>query len=101
MLYVEIFYACLLWIIRRRGVYFLIIYYNCVIYRFNRNKALYVGIRAMSVLSGPRPGELPIVFKWYIELPSILVVLFCCCSYLLVGFVVRVRWLAEMVGMMM
>jgi len=40
MLYVEIFYPCLLWIIRRRDIYFLIIYYNCVIYRFNRNRAL-------------------------------------------------------------
>jgi len=84
----EIFYVCLLWIIRRRDVYFLIIYYNCVIYRFNRNRALQVGIRAMSVLSGPKPGELPVVFEWYIELPSILVVVFCCCSYLLIGFVV-------------
>ena len=54
-----------------------------------------------SVLSGPELVLLPVVFEWYIELPSILVVLFCCCSYLLVGFVVIVRWLAEMVGMMM
>ena len=38
--------------------------------------ALQVGIRAMSVLSGPKPGELPVVFEWYIELPSILVVMF-------------------------
>jgi len=29
------------WIIRRRDVYFLTIYYNCVIYRFNRNRALH------------------------------------------------------------
>jgi len=72
-----------------------------MIYRFNRNKALQVGITTMSVLSGPKLGELPIVFEWYIELPLILVVLFCCCSYLLVSFVVQVRWLAEMVGMMM
>jgi len=72
-----------------------------VIYRLSRNRALQVGIRAMLVLSVPKLGELPVVFEWYIELPSILVVLFCCCSYLLVGFVVRVRWLAEMVGMMM
>jgi len=35
------YYACLLWIIRRRDVYFLIIYYNCVIYRFNRNRVLH------------------------------------------------------------
>jgi len=28
------------WIIRRRDVYFLIIYYNCVIYRLFRNRAL-------------------------------------------------------------
>ena len=72
-----------------------------MIYRFNINKALQVGIRVMLVLSGPKPGELPVVFEWYIELPSILVVLFCCYSYLLVGFAVRVRWLTEMVGMMM
>ena len=45
-------------------------------YRFNRSRALQVGIRAMSVLSGPKPDELPVVFEWYIELPSILVVLF-------------------------
>jgi len=77
MFYVEIFYACLLWIIRRRDVYFLIIYYNCLIYRLFRNRVLQVGIRAMSVLSGPKPGELPVVFEWYIELPSILVVLLC------------------------
>jgi len=57
-----------------------------VIYRFNRSRALQVGIRAMSVLSGPKPGELPVVFEWYIELPSILVVVFCFCSYLLVVF---------------
>ena len=68
------------WIIRRRDVNFLIIYYNCVIYRFNRNRVLQVGIRAMSVMSGPKPGELPVVFEWYIDLPSILVVMFCCCS---------------------
>jgi len=48
--------------------------------------ALQVGIRAMSVLSGPKPGELPVVFEWYVELPSILVVLFCCCSYMLAVF---------------
>jgi len=59
-----------------------------VIYRFNRSRTLRVGIRAWFVTSGPKPGELPVVFEWYIELPSILVVLFCCCSYLLVSFVV-------------
>jgi len=48
-----------------------------VIYRLNRNRALQVSIRAMSVLSGPKPGELPVVFERYIELASILVVLFC------------------------
>jgi len=58
-----------------------------MIYHLNRNRALQVGIRAMSVLSGPKPGELVVVFEWYVELPSILVVLFCCCSYLLLGFV--------------
>jgi len=41
MIYVKIFYACLLWIIRRHGVYFLIMYYNCVIYSFNINRALH------------------------------------------------------------
>ncbi len=46
-----------------------------MIYRLNRNRALQVGISAMSVLSGPKPGELPVVFEWYVELPSILVVL--------------------------
>jgi len=51
-----------------------------VIYRFNRSRALQVGIRGMSVLSGPIPGELLVVFEWYIELPSILVVMFCSCS---------------------
>jgi len=58
-----------------------------MIYRLNRNRALQVGIRAMSVLSGPKLSELPVVFEWYVELPSILVVLFYCCSYLLLGFV--------------
>ena len=86
---------------RRRDVYFVNIYYIRMFYRFNINRALQVGIRAMSVLSGPKPGELPVVFEWYIELSLILVVLFCRCSYLLVGFVVQMRWLAEMVGMMM
>jgi len=35
-------YACLLWIIWRRDVYFLNIYYIRVIYRFNRSRALRV-----------------------------------------------------------
>jgi len=48
-----------------------------MIYRLNRNRALQVGIRAMSILSGPKPDELHVVFGWYIELPLILVVLFC------------------------
>jgi len=34
------FYACQLWIIWRRDVYFLNIYYIRVIYRLNRNRAL-------------------------------------------------------------
>ena len=42
---------------------------------------LQVGIKAISVLSEPKPGKLPVVFVWYIELPSILVVL--CCVVLL------------------
>jgi len=59
-----------------------------MIYRLNRNRALQVGIRAMSVLSGPKLSELPVVFEWYVELPSILVVLFIvvltCCLVLLI-----------------
>jgi len=58
-----------------------------MIYCLIRNKTLQVGIKAMSVLSGPKPGELPVVFEWYVELPSMLVVLFVCCSHLLLGFV--------------
>jgi len=49
---------------------------NCMIYCLFRNRALQVGIRAWLVLSGPKPGELPVVFEWYVELPSIFVVLF-------------------------
>jgi len=74
-------------IICRSDDYFLCIYSNCMIYRLIRNRALQVGIRAMSVFSGPKPGELPVVFEWYVELPSTLVVLFVCCSHLLLGFV--------------
>jgi len=69
----------------RRDDYFLCIYLNCMIYCLIR--ALQVGIRAMSVLSGPKPSELPVVFEWYVELPSMRVVLFVCCSYLLPDFV--------------
>ena len=47
-----------------------------MIYRLNRHRALQVGIRAMSVLFEPKLGELPVVFERYVELPSILVVLF-------------------------
>ena len=62
-------------------------------YRFNRSRALQVGIRAMSVLSGPKPGELPVVFEWYIELPLIFVMLF------VVGFTCwLVLLLSEMAG---
>jgi len=71
----------------RSDDYFLCIYLNCMIYCLIRNRTLQVGIRAMSVLSGPKPGELPVVFEWYVELPSMLVVLFVCCSHLLLGFV--------------
>jgi len=83
------FYSCLtiLVIICRSDDYFVCIYLNCMIYCLIINRALQVGIRAMSVLSGPKPGELPVVFEWYVELPSILVVLFVCCSHLLLGFV--------------
>jgi len=58
-----------------------------MIYCLIRNRASQVGIRAWLVLSGPKPGEFPVVFKWYVELPLMLVVLFCCCSYLLLDFV--------------
>jgi len=61
----------------RRDEYFLCIYLNCMIYCLIRNRALQVGIRAMSVLFEPKPGELPVVFEWYVELPSMLVALFC------------------------
>ena len=71
----------------RRDDYFLFVDRNCMIYCLIRNRALQVGIRAMSVLSGPKPGELLVVFEWYVELPSMLVVLFVCCSHLLLGFV--------------
>ena len=61
--------------------------FNYMIYCLIRNRALQVGIRAMSVLSGPKPDELLVVFEWYVELSSMLVVLFVCCSHLLLGFV--------------
>ena len=57
----------------RRDDYFLCIYLNCMICCLFRNRALQVGIR---VMSGPKLGELPVVFEWYVELPSMLVVLF-------------------------
>jgi len=38
-------------------------YHIRVFYRFNRNRALQVGIRAMSILSGPEPGEFPICMR--------------------------------------
>jgi len=59
-----------------------------MIYCLIRNRALQVGIRAMSVLFGPKPGKLPVVFEWYVELPSMFVVLFVviliCCLVLLI-----------------
>jgi len=82
-----IFHAWLLGVYCRRDDYFLFVYKNCMIYCSIRNKALQVGLRAMPVMSGPKPGELPVVFEWYVELPSMLVVLFVCCSHLLFGFV--------------
>jgi hypothetical protein len=60
----------------RRSVYFLNICYIRVFYRFNRNRALQVGIRAVV---SPCPDAIGN------ELLSMLVLL-CCCSYLLVGF---------------
>jgi len=60
-----------------------------MIYCLIRNKALQVGIRAMSVLSGPKPGELPVVFEWYVESPLMLVALFVCCSQPLLVLLVR------------
>jgi len=65
---------------RRRDVYFLNVYYICVIYRFNRNRALQLVSESCRSCPDQKPGELPVVFEWYIELPSILVVLFYCCS---------------------
>jgi len=46
MFYCWNFYACQLIIIWRRDVYFLNIYYNHVIYRFNRNRALHTPERS-------------------------------------------------------
>jgi len=50
-----------------------------------------------SVLSGPELVLLPVVFEWYVELPSIFcaVILTCCLVFGLE------RWLVEVVGMMM
>ena len=79
MFYCWNFYACQLRIIWRRDVYFLKFFYIRVFYRFKRSRALQVGIRAMSVLSGPKPGELPVVFECNIKLTSILVVVFLFC----------------------
>ena len=76
MFYCWNIYACHLRVIWRRDVYFLNIYIR-VLYRFNRSRTLQVGIRAMSVLSEPKPSELLVIFEWYFELASILVVLFC------------------------
>jgi len=49
--------------------------FNYMIYCLIRNRALQVGIRAMLVLSGPKPGELPVVFEWLSYLRYLL-----CCS---------------------
>jgi len=57
---------------------------------------LQCGIKAMSVLSRPEPGDFSCLYANGIELPSILISL-CCCSYLLVyGFGVEVRWPVEL-----
>ena len=81
-----IVYMHVVWILMwRRSVYFLNI---CIIrgyYRFNRNRVLHVGIRV--VVSLVRTSIRWILY-WYANghgLPSVLVLL-CCCSYLLVGF---------------
>jgi len=65
------FYSCMtiLVINCRSDNYFLCMYLNFMIYCLIRNRALQVGIRAWLVLSGPKPGDLPVVFEWYVELP--------------------------------
>jgi len=80
-------------IIRRSDDYFLCIYLNCMIYCLIRNRALQVGIRAMSVLSGPKPDELPVVFEWYVELTFD-----ACCVVLLVVFPVVCDMYGSTVG---
>ena len=69
-------------IIRRSDDYFLCIYLNCMIYCLFRNRALQVGIRAMSVLSGPKLGEISCLYATCTEVLSVLV----CCFVLLGGF---------------
>jgi len=56
-------------------------------YRFNRSKALQVGISAMVNLVRTRIRCNSCLYANGIELPSILALL-CCCSYLLVWFCV-------------
>jgi hypothetical protein len=83
---VEIYiYACKLLFSLRRRVYFLNICYIRVFYRLNRNRALQVGIRAWLVLSGLVSVEFSCSYANGNGLPSVLVLL-CCCSYLLVVF---------------
>jgi len=68
-----------------RDFYFLNKCFLRVYYRFNRNRALQVGITTMVSLVRT---SIQWISCWYAngtELPSILVVLFCC-SYLLVGW---------------
>jgi len=71
----------------RRDIYFLNICIFRVFYRFNKSRALQVGIKAMLVLSKPELGEFPVCMRM---VPSIFVMLLC--PYLLVWFCVEVRW---------
>ena len=73
-------------------------------YRFNRSRALQCGIRAMSVLSGPELGELPICMRMVLSYLRYLLCFSCFVVVVLTywfGFDVDVRWQVELVGMML
>jgi len=57
----------------RSDDYFLFIYLNFMIYCLIRNRTLQVGIRAMSVLSGPKLGEISCLYETCTEVLSVLV----------------------------
>jgi hypothetical protein len=75
---VDIFYIfmMILWILLRRSVYFLNICIIRMFYRFNRNRALQVGIRDMVSLVRTSIRWISCVYSNGIEVPSVLVVLF-------------------------